>query len=175
MVTLRNDVLKDLALAAGWAVFVAVGIALGLVLGSLGADVPADSGMLVFIGVIAAVGTLVVRLGMVGWKYRSALPSVRRPGTASPAATSRPPKPLARAEAPEPLEAARKRPATATRKPPATARRPAPAKKATPAKPAPSTGAKKTAAAKKPAAAKKKPAPAKRPPAGGGAGRSRSS
>ncbi|HLF99509.1 MAG TPA: hypothetical protein VI916_03490 [Acidimicrobiia bacterium] len=62
---------RDLAGAVGWALFVGIGFALGLALGSLGADVPTDSGFLVYIGLIVSGATLVIRLGMVVVKRRA--------------------------------------------------------------------------------------------------------
>lgn len=66
----RRQLLRDLLGAVGWAVFIGGGIAMGLALGSVGADVPADGGMLWYLGLIVAVGTLVVRVAMVAWKHR---------------------------------------------------------------------------------------------------------
>lgn len=90
---MRQELLKTV----GWAAFVGFGIALGLVLGSLGADVPADAGMLVFVGVVAAGFTLVGRLFKLLWEYRPNRPTphpqsrqpARRPSDAAP--RSRPP------------------------------------------------------------------------------------
>lgn len=61
---------RDLLLAVAWSVVVGFGLALGLYIGSLSADVPADTEMLVFTAVVAAAGTLVVRVVMAIAKHR---------------------------------------------------------------------------------------------------------
>lgn len=61
---------RDLLFAVGWSVVVGFGLALGLYIGSLSADVPADTEMLVFTAVVAAAGTLVVRVTMAIAKHR---------------------------------------------------------------------------------------------------------
>lgn len=113
---------RDLLAALGWAVFVGGGVALGLWLGSLGADVPADSGMLVITGLIAGSATLTVRIAMAIWKHRpgarvaaggaaedaapaSATPTRRPPagaGTGRPSRSAPPARTRRRASAPPP-------------------------------------------------------------------------
>lgn len=61
---MKQELVRDLAAALGWAVFVGIGIALGLSIGALTSDVGADSEMIVLAALIAGAGTLVVRLGM---------------------------------------------------------------------------------------------------------------
>lgn len=116
----RNELLRDLAVAIGWAVFVGVGLALGLALGSLGADVPADGGMLSFTALITGVGTLIVRLVMVGWKHRGAFAAGRVPDRVrAPTAPSRP---THRKATPARKPASAKRPGPGRRPPPGGSR-----------------------------------------------------
>lgn len=163
---LPEGIARDLLVALGWAAFVGVGIAIGLTLGALGSDVGADAQMILIAGVIAGLGTFVVRLLMV---------AIRR-GFGSNAGS---PAPRSEATKPAPDE----NEAEAGKKPPARPAKRSPAKRS-PAKkssggakktnqktkksPAKKSGARKTSGArkksptKKASGAKKKPAPRKR-------------
>lgn len=147
---------SELLKTVGWAIFVGFGIAIGLALGSLGADVPADSEMLILAGLLAAAATFVVRLLLVvfrGVARPNPAPATRRPaGSASPS-----PGPVRPADddlAPAPGattargETARRRPARTGDRPvrSGSARKKTAARKQAPKK----TAAKKTAAKKRP-------------------------
>lgn len=160
---------RDLLAAVGWAVFVGGGVALGLWLGSLGADVPADSGMLVITGLIAGSATLTVRIAMATWKHR---PGARAAGggatdgapeapqaTGRPSRSAPPARTRRRAPAPSPEDEGKDEGEDA-RAPARTRKRP------TGRKPA----ERKSAERRKPAA-RKPPARRKRPEGGTGSSR----
>jgi len=141
---------RDLAGAVGWALFVGIGFALGLALGSLGADVPTDSGFLVYIGLIVSGATLVIRLGMVVVK--------RRAGGFAPARRPRPERARIAGAAPyrpRPVERAVERPVErAVERPDDDRDEPRPARKA----PAASKAASAKKTGERTATARKSPA-----------------
>jgi hypothetical protein len=128
---------KQLMATVMWSLVIGAGIAAGIWLGSLGADVPADAGLLRWTFLIAGGAAFVVR-GLIGIVRVVSPAPAPKPKAAAPAPTpaSLPPRPEPEPDEVVPVE----RPL-----------RKAPARKAAATK---KPAAKKTAATKKPAARK---------------------
>lgn len=68
---------RDVLAALGWSLAVGAGAALGIYLGSLGADVAVDGTLLLFSGAVFGAGALITRMTRLLWQMR---PGRRPPG-----------------------------------------------------------------------------------------------